>query len=686
MKNVLFTALTITLALGPNLSMPKAFAANNERAIEKAEDQKSELEKERRTRSAEKPALQKAASKAKVEMDQAKRALDEIDAGGSGSSRTSSWKDPDGSKPGWKDPGENAAYDKAQREYRRKESAWQEADAAYQTCISEESRLKDEIRRLEDRIERLSAKIEDCPDGNCGRVKVVAPNQGKSTLEGVADIIRAGTPLALGIGGGVLGYMGMKQSSSDYRYYAANQASLGLPVAAPNNNYGGILGAALGPSFAASLGMNGFGGGIGNLYGGGIGGIGLGGIGGIGGIGGGAFAIGQASVFSPIAAGGGFAPFSMGMGGIPYAMGVGGYAPYSMGGGIAIGGGVAGAFSPYAIGGGGFSLGMGGYAPYAMGAGGYAPYAMGGGGFAIGGGIAIGGVPYAAGIGGYAPYAMGGGGYAPIAIGIGQAMVGSFAPVGGSFAPYGVGGGSFSYAAGYAPMSVGGIPYAGGGYAPMAIGIGQALVGSFAPVGGSFSPYAAGVGIAPYGAPYAGGGFSPPIVPGYNSGIPGGYPGGGYPGGYPGGFPQTGVYPGGVGIQNPYANPMYGQNPSCMGGMCSYNPYMTTMNGQYNAGGMGNFYNYQAGQAAAQARMYQQQGIFQSDAQVASAGLQDAMGKYQSVMGQMQGSYYGGGQLSYGGAGYYSPYYGGNQIYGGTITGAPGSIGLGQPYLNQTRQ
>lgn len=183
--------------------------------------------------------------------------------------------------------------------------------------------------------------------------------------------------------------------------------------------------------------------------------------------------------------------------------------------------------------------------------------------------------------------------------------------------------------------------------------------GGFAPIGGG-AGFVAGGGFAPYGAQFGGGAFAPigggfAGMPGGYPGMPGGYPGmpGGMPGGYPGmpgGFPYG--QPGFPGQQYPYANPMYGQNPSCYGGLCNYNPYMSTYNGQYNAGGMGAFYQHQQQQMQAQIRTLQQQALLSQDAQVASQALSEAQNRYTQVVSQMNGSYYPGGHIGYGGAGY----------------------------------
>jgi hypothetical protein len=660
MKHLIY-ALTITLALGPNVFAPSAFAApSKERKIERMEKDISKLTKELGEKKREKVGLKKRLVDAEMEMNKKRDARDALGSGPGattgGSTEKGDWKN---WKPGKYDtPGDNDDWRRANDEYERAQHRYDEIKVEYDAC--DPDGVQAQIDELRERIERLE-DVEDCVD--CNTAKKEAPNSGgggKSFVEVLPDILRAGTPMVLGGLGTYLGIQGMNQASKDYRFYNANNTLLGLPSAAPNNNYGGLFGAALGPAFAASLSMNGFGGGAGGFYGGPfMGGFGLGGGFG-GGFGGGmpfggGFAVG--SLFGgafggmPMAAGGVGYGMPYAMGGMPYAMGG---MPYAMGGGFAIGS----AFTPYAAG--------GGFAPYGMGMGGM-PYAMGGMPYAAGGGFAIGSAftPYAAG-GVFAPYAAGG---MPYAAGMPMVAGGGFA-IGSAFTPYAAGG--MPYAAGGMPYAAGGMPYAGG----------------FA-IGSAFTPYAAGGGFAPYGVPYSVGGIGAPGVPGYNTGMPMPFPGG-YPGGIPGagGYPINGIYPGGVGVTNPYANPAYGMNPSCYGGMCNYNPYMSTLNNQYNAGGLGNLYNYQQQQAAAQMRAQQQQGIFAQDAQVAAQGLAEAQQRYQQSVGLMQGSYYGSGYPSYGGAGYYSPIYGGGYV--GVGTGIPGAIpvgaNFGQPTLNNSRQ
>jgi hypothetical protein len=667
MKHFIY-ALTITLALGPNVFTPNVFAAAKgaERKIERKEREIKELERSKSDKSKDRARIKRELVQAKLTADKKLADRDRLGSGPSSAKPGDSGESGTDWKKGWKPspyntPGDNDDWRRADEEYQSAQRRVDELEQEYRDCDPDE--INRRIEDLRDEIARLE-EIEDCVDCNTAKKEAPNSNSGKSWVEVIPDILKAGTPMVLGGLGTYLGIQGMNQASKDYRFYNANNTLLGLPSAAPNNNYGGLFGAALGPAFAASLSMNGFGGGAGGFYGGPfMGGFGLGGGfgGGFGGgmpIGGG-FAIG--SLFGggmggmPYAGGFGGMPYAGGFGGMPYAMGG---MPYAAGGGFAIGG--------------GFAAG-GGFAPYSMGMGGI-PYAAGGMPMVAGGGFAIGSAfaPYAAG-GGFAPYAAGGIPYA--AGGMPMAVGGGFA-IGSAFTPYAAGGG-------FAPYAAGGIPYAAGGM-PMVAG------GGFA-IGSAFAPYAAGGGFAPYGMPYSVGSIGAPGIPGYNTGMPMPFPGGGIPGGYPGagGYPIGGIYPGGVGVTNPYANPAYGMNPSCYGGLCGgYNPYMSTLNNQYNAGGMGNLYNYQQQQAAAQMRAAQQQGIFAQDAQVASQGLMEAQQRYQQSVGLMQGSYYAGGQPAYGGAGYYSPIYGGGYV--GVGTGIPGAIpvgaNFGQPTLTAPRQ
>lgn len=517
--------------------------------------------------------------------------------------------------------------EKGNDELANKEAYCESLQARLDGLKQEERNYKEGIDQYKDDIDKLYEREsrEDCVD--CA-AKKAAPNTGKSGWEVFADVLKAATPLGLGGMNTWLGYKGMKMGQQDYQLYANSMMAQGLPIQPNSNSYGGILGSVTGANAMLSMFMNGWGSGAGNMFGGPFmgGGINLGmgggfypGMGmGMYGMGGG-FAIGNAFV-SGFAAGGGFSPYGMG----GFSMGM-GYAPYGMGGGFAIGnafvGGFAagGGFAPYGMGGGFAPYGMGmGYAPYGMAAG-MTPMGMGYAPYGMGGSFNMGM--------GYSPYGMGAG-MAPMGMGMGQSFNG--------FVPYNMGG---AYAGSFAPYSMG----MGGGYAPYS---------------GGYMAYAAG---APYGQSFVGGsGFGP--VPGTYPGYPGGYPGG-FPGGNPGAFP--------------YANPMYGMNPSCYGGMCSYNPYMSGINGQYNAGGLPNFYMNQQQQLSAQMRAYQQQNLLGQDAQVAQQAMQEAQARYQYVTGQMTGSNYSGGTIGYGGAGYTTPYYSAG-YYGGNNTTVPALTGTRQ--------
>ncbi|MGZ3712262.1 MAG: hypothetical protein ACXVBE_10920, partial [Bdellovibrionota bacterium] len=203
------------------------------------------------------------------------------------------------------------------------------------------------------------------------------------------------------------------------------------------------------------------------------------------------------------------------------------------------------------------------------------------------------------------------------------------------------------------------MPYGGGGYAPY--GMGGGIAGSFSPYGVSYG----GGGFSPYGV---GGGFQGGFPGGMGGGYGAPYPamGGGYGGGYPGGVGQIPGSPYGYpGVQSPYTSPYYGINPNNYGGLSGYNPWGTNINNQYNTGGMGAFYQQQQAQAAAQMRQAQQQQMLAQDAQVAGQALQEAQNRYGQVMSQMQGSYYTGGSVGFGGVGFTNP------VQFGTTTSVP---------------
>jgi hypothetical protein len=474
----------------------------------------------------------------------------------------------------------------------------------------EEQNYKEGIDQYERDIDDLYDRPDPRPDDECisGNCpgKKASPNTGKSGWEVFADVLKAATPLGLGGMNTWLGYKGMKMSQQDYQLYANSMIAQGLPIQPNSNAYGGILGSVTGANAMLSMFMNGWGAGAGNMYGGPFMGGGIG-IGGM------------------------FPGMGMGM---PYGMG--GYAPSFMAGSAFVSGFAAGGgYMPYGMG--------GGFAPYGMGMGGYAPSFMAGSAFVNG---------FAAG-GGYMPYGMGGG-FAPYGMGGGFAIGGGFSPygMGGGYMPYGMGGGYAPYA-----MGMGGV-----GMAPMSIGMGQSFNG-FVPYNmggaynGGFAPYSMGVGggYAPYSMGM--GGYAPSFMAG-SAFVSGFAAGGGY-------APYGQSFVPGAGF-----GPMYGMNPSCYGGMCSYNPYMAGINGQYNAGGLPNFYMNQQQQLSAQMRAYQQQNLLGQDAAVAQQAMQEAQARYQYVTGQMSGSYYTGGNVSYGGAGYSTPYYG-QGYYGGNNTTIP---------------
>ncbi|NUM87635.1 MAG: hypothetical protein HUU37_00385 [Bdellovibrionales bacterium] len=158
---------------------------------------------------------------------------------------------------------------------------------------------QDRKRALDDEIskrEKAVAKLEgdspdeggfdrgrndvDCADGNCpGRG---GAGQG-SSWTGVAEILKAGTPLAVGLFGA---YYGAKSQSRDYQTYMDNCTSVGVPCSAPNG-YGGVIGAALGAAmqgYGLMAQSGGFGSGMmWGGYGGGMNGGMMRGMGGFGG-------------------------------------------------------------------------------------------------------------------------------------------------------------------------------------------------------------------------------------------------------------------------------------------------------------------------------------------------------------------------------------------------------------------
>ncbi|NUM89813.1 MAG: hypothetical protein HUU37_11460, partial [Bdellovibrionales bacterium] len=260
-----------------------------------------------------------------------------------------------------------------------------EADLTSELRAEQDKRraLDDEIIKREKEIAKLEGEegeSEDCPEGNCGGKGGGAGQEGKSTWTGVAEVLRAGTPLALGLFG--IGY-GVKSQKDDYRLYMNNCTSVGVPCAPPNG-YGGIIGSALGAAMW----------GVGLMNGGGYGGGGMwGGYGG--GYPGGSWGIG----FPGIGFGG---SFGGGLGGWPFGGGFGGSfgggfgGPY-FGGGFPYGGGFGGPYMGGGFGGPYFGGGFG--SPYGGGFGG--PFGGGFGGPYFGGGIGGGfGGPFGGGFGG----------------------------------------------------------------------------------------------------------------------------------------------------------------------------------------------------------------------------------------------------------------------------------------------
>jgi hypothetical protein len=630
---------------------PKAFADKSDRQIDRLEDDLKEVKKTFRDSSKQKANCVR-------ESQMAERAWHECED-----------KNPVRQEPPKRKPIPLGKYEK----YETAEDQWQQEEPVVDNCKNlqdrfinkssecngyseQEADAKSEMKRLQRRIDDLydkdgdHGKNQDCPECHAGGVIKYQ----RSGWDSFADIIRAATPLGLGAMGLYGGIKAMNIASDDYNVYANMMNQNGLPFAPPSaNGYGGILGAAMGPAFMASMFMNGYGYGGGccmNPYGGGFGG-GFGGGGFGGGFPGGAM---MGGMFV-----GGFGAGGVFMGGGMSGMG-GGFAP-GMGGGMFMGG-MGGGF---AMMGGGMYPGMGmgmmpGIYP-GMGFGMY-PGGMGGfcGGAYLGGGMMPGyGGGMMPGMGGMFVGGMGGG-FAMMGGGMYPGMSGGMYP--------GMGGGMMP---GMGGMFVGGI---GGGFAMMGGGMYPGMGGGMYPgMGGGMYP---GMGGGMY--PGMGGGMYPgmgggmmgyPGMPGY----PGGIPGGGYPG-YPGGYPGGGYGPGFPGMPNPYNNAYYngGMSPGCYGGLCNYNPWFSNINSQIGAGGMGNFYANQQAQIATQIRMMQQQQILAQDAQTAAQALGDAQNRYNQVMSQMAGTYYGGG----GGYGGYGGYGGGGGI-GFGIGGGGGYGGYG---------
>lgn len=614
MKHIVY-ALVLSLVVAPALT-PSAAFASRDGEISRRERAKTKLERERKEIDGEIKDYNR-------DLSAREKELKEVE------SRKPVAKGPKGPQ----DPTYKNKLQEWERERDEARSARDEARDRVRDAKSSREEYEEKISDLDKEIDRISdlpeRRNDDCPDGNC-RGRSGAPNQQtESAWSGFAKVLQAATPLGLGAMGLYGAVKGMNLQSSDYRYYNANNTLLGLP-SAPPTGYGGLMGSFLGPAMMSSMFMNGMGGG--GMFGGGLG---LGG--GLGfGLGGG---LGFGMPFSmgmgfPIAGGMGIGSIFSPMGGMPMGMGM-----YPMGMGMYPMGMAAGmGFMPMGMGGGMYPMGMAAGMGFAIGSA-FTPMGMG----MYPMGMGMGGYPMgmAAGMG-FAPMGMGMGGY-PMAIGIGAGI--GMAPMGMGMYPMGMGMGGY-------PMGMGMTPYAPmGGYGyPVAIGIGGGGAYGVPFGGGGFSPYMGGIGFA------AGGVYSPyPTMPypGTGGGFPGMYPGGGF------GYPGVGGIPGSPfgfpGVQSPYANPFYGMNPNGYGGLQGYNPYLGGINNQFNSGGMNAFFQQQQQQAAAMMRQAQQQQILSQDAMTAGQALQEAQNRYSQIMSQMGGSYYMGGSVGYGGAGFTNP-------------------------------
>jgi hypothetical protein len=233
MKCHFFYLLTLALTVSPIAKAEDS--ASRERKIERMEDDVSALRKELADKTRARDAALKALSKAKVEFTIASAAKAKAE-------------DALSAKP--EDASAQASLEKATRSLKAAEAARDLAQLDYDLAASPVGDLKSDISRKEDSIDRLSSakvtpSLPDCPDGNCNGAPAKAPNskdQDKTNWQGIADIVKAVTPLGLGAMNTFLGYSAMKQASSDYRYYNANNTSLGLPSSSPNvSSYGGIL-------------------------------------------------------------------------------------------------------------------------------------------------------------------------------------------------------------------------------------------------------------------------------------------------------------------------------------------------------------------------------------------------------------------------------------------------------------
>lgn len=119
--------------------------------------------------------------------------------------------------------------------------------------------LEDDVRAAEDTLsnaedarERAEAKerrekqaasrpaTSDCVNCTAGRAST--PNQGQSTWDGIAQVLKAVTPLGVAGMGTWLNYQGIQQQSSNYQFYANSMLSQGLPISAPSSYFGGSSG------------------------------------------------------------------------------------------------------------------------------------------------------------------------------------------------------------------------------------------------------------------------------------------------------------------------------------------------------------------------------------------------------------------------------------------------------------
>ncbi|MGZ3657322.1 MAG: hypothetical protein ACXVCS_17335, partial [Bdellovibrionota bacterium] len=242
-------------------------------------------------------------------------------------------------------PGDFEEYSRVEEDCKSKRNSRNTYAANCDSYKSEMDEAKANIKDINKKLEHLDEvdarkDNDDCPECNKEKDKY----HGKSGWESFADIIKAATPLGLGAMGLYGGIKAMDLQSNDYNNYASMMNANGLPFAPPSaNGYGGVLGAAMGPAFLASMMMNGNGmggccmnGGLGLGGGFGLGGgIGLGG--GLGMMGGGYPGMGMMGGIA-----GGFAGGMVG-GGYPGMGMYGGMMPMGIYGGGMYGGGLAGA-------------------------------------------------------------------------------------------------------------------------------------------------------------------------------------------------------------------------------------------------------------------------------------------------------------------------------------------------------